>query len=265
MAKFARGTVYAQTSLDGYTARSDNRFDYFLGPEAKSGVDAHGSPLEIENETMPKADHPPSAATLPDKRFDYQAMICGVDAIVIGRATFDRTTLLLSPNCFPFTKPVYVVTSRPISKDPSSDDSPETKQQREMIKDKDVSFVTIPKDGKDEITHVQKLSQWLAEEKGHKRVHIEGGQLIQSWIRAGLIDDIVVSVAPVLIGSGYPLFGDLKHDVRMELRGTQQDPVTGMLQYRYHVTENGFDNLHKESSNRALEREEIRASEKSNG
>lgn len=39
------------------------------------------------------------------------------------------------------------------------------------------------------------------------RVYLDGGQVIQSFLREGLVADIVITTVPVLLGSGIPLFG----------------------------------------------------------
>ena len=44
---------------------------------------------------------------------------------------------------------------------------------------------------------------------GTKRLYIDGGQTIQSFLKADLIDEMIISQLPVLLGGGTPLFGDL--------------------------------------------------------
>ena len=45
--------------------------------------------------------------------------------------------------------------------------------------------------------------------KGWKRAYVDGGQLIQSFVKAGLIEDLIITRIPILLGSGRPLFGPL--------------------------------------------------------
>ncbi|HEY8722087.1 dihydrofolate reductase family protein [Pengzhenrongella sp.] len=68
-----------------------------------------------------------------------------------------------------------------------------------------------------------------------QRVYIDGGRTIQSFLSAGLVDELTVSIAPVLIGSGSRLFGDLDHDVLLTLRGTHATGDDGMVRITYAV------------------------------
>jgi dihydrofolate reductase len=70
-------------------------------------------------------------------------------------------------------------------------------------------------------------------EGGARQVYIDGGQVIQTFLRDGLIDEITVSHAPVLTGSGIPLFGLLEHDVRLNLRATHA--LAGVVHATYDV------------------------------
>lgn len=52
---------------------------------------------------------------------------------------------------------------------------------------------------------------------GAQQVYVDGGRVIQTFLRAGLIDQITIAWAPVLLGSGIPLFGALDADVHLTL------------------------------------------------
>jgi dihydrofolate reductase len=69
---------------------------------------------------------------------------------------------------------------------------------------------------------------------GAQHVYVDGGRTIQNFLRAGLIDELTITVIPVLLGSGIPLFGDLEHDVRLLLLSTRGFK-NGMVQSRYRV------------------------------
>ena len=51
--------------------------------------------------------------------------------------------------------------------------------------------------------------------EGFRRLYVDGGHTIQSFLRAGLLDEITITVIPVLLGAGRPLFGSLPHDVKL--------------------------------------------------
>ena len=50
-----------------------------------------------------------------------------------------------------------------------------------------------------------------------RHLYVDGGRTIQGFLRAGLLDDITITVIPVLLGTGRPLFGPLPHDVELTL------------------------------------------------
>ena len=54
------------------------------------------------------------------------------------------------------------------------------------------------------------------ENDGCKRLYIDGGKVIQSFINAGLITDMTITKIPILLGEGLPLFGKTNHDIKLE-------------------------------------------------
>ena len=69
-------------------------------------------------------------------------------------------------------------------------------------------------------------------EKGVRHVYVDGGITLQAFIHAGLIDEITISIIPVLIGDGISLFGPLDSDVRLQHIGTRSFP-SGLVQVKY--------------------------------
>lgn len=74
----------------------------------------------------------------------------------------------------------------------------------------------------------------LLNERRAQGVYVDGGQVVQAFLRHGLIDELTISTAPVLIGQGIPLFGALTHDVRLTHLGTSSNNA-GMVSTRYAV------------------------------
>jgi dihydrofolate reductase len=50
---------------------------------------------------------------------------------------------------------------------------------------------------------------------GAARVHVDGGQVIQTFLARGLVQEITLTTVPLLLGSGLPLFGRLPHDLSL--------------------------------------------------
>lgn len=74
----------------------------------------------------------------------------------------------------------------------------------------------------------------LAAQNAH-RVYLDGGQVIQSFLREGLVADIVITTVPVLLGSGKPLFGSLTRDIDLTLLSSRSFP-SGLVQSHYRLT-----------------------------
>ena len=59
------------------------------------------------------------------------------------------------------------------------------------------------------------LLQKLAAE-GIKKVYLDGGKTIQSFLRDGLVNEITITRIPILLGSGLPLFGQMDASVHLQ-------------------------------------------------
>lgn len=70
--------------------------------------------------------------------------------------------------------------------------------------------------------------------EGRERVYVDGGTTVQQFLRDGLIDEIILTKIPVLIGNGIPIFGDLDADVALELLRNETFS-NGAVQQHYRV------------------------------
>jgi dihydrofolate reductase len=138
----------------------------------------------------------------------YEEFIASVDVIVIGRHTFEKV-LTMGP--WPYGKKrVVVLSHRPADLSAASGGAVE-------------QMAGTP----GEI--VAKLSA-----SGAKHAYIDGGITVQEFLRAGLIQRLIVTRVPVLIGDGIPLFGSLPRDIRLKHIGTRAYP-SGLVSSEYHV------------------------------
>ncbi len=169
-------SVFIGTSLDGFIARPNDDLD-FLPP---GGGEPHG----------------------------YDEFIAGVDAIVIGRKTFEKV-LTMGP--WPYGKKrVVVLSSRPLDLSAA------------------VGGVVEQMAG----TPAEIVSRLAATDAHH--LYIDGGITIQRFLGAGLIQRLIITRVPVLIGEGVPLFGALPHDIRLRHIATRHYP-SGLVQSEYQV------------------------------
>jgi dihydrofolate reductase len=139
----------------------------------------------------------------------YEAFVAGVDGIVMGRGSYEN---VLSFGEWPYQKPVIVM-----SQTLSQDDLPA--ELRDRVRLGCLSPADLMKS-----VHLE----------GWARAYIDGGKLVQSFINEGLIEDLVVTTVPILIGSGRRLFGDLGGDIDLELLASRSFK-SGLVQSRYRI------------------------------
>lgn len=175
-------SVFIAASLDGFIARKDGSLDW----------------LDKANTLAPKGED-----------CGYKAFMDSIDALVMGRNTFEK---VLSFNCpWPYSEKHVVVLS-----------------SKEIAIPDDLRNLVSQASGSPEAI-VAKLAN-----KGLKRLYIDGGVTIQKFLAAGLIDRITVTLVPVLIGEGIPLFGSLPKDVSLTLTNSQAFDF-GFVQLTYQV------------------------------
>jgi dihydrofolate reductase len=137
----------------------------------------------------------------------YDEFMATVEALVIGRNTFET---VLSFDTWPYgEKPVYVLSTRPLAPAPPG------------------AVVERMSGAPAEI-----VSQLAARGIGH--VYVDGGITIQRFLRAGLIQRLIITRVPVLIGTGIPLFGALSRDIVVRHVGTREY-ASGLVQSEYVV------------------------------
>jgi dihydrofolate reductase len=69
---------------------------------------------------------------------------------------------------------------------------------------------------------------------GVRHLYVDGGITIQRFLREGLIQRLIITRVPVLIGDGIPLFGMVPRDIRLRHIATQHYP-SGLVKTEYHV------------------------------
>ena len=169
-------SVFVGASVDGFIARLNDDLDFL--PEG--GGEPHG----------------------------YTEFIASVDAIVMGRKTFEK---VLTFAAWPYgDKRVVVLSSRAVDLSAA------------------VGGVVEQMAG----PPAEIVSQLAA--SGAQDLYVDGGITIQRFLRAGLIQRLVITRVPVLIGDGIPLFGSLPSDIRLRHVTTRQYP-SGLVQSEYSI------------------------------
>jgi dihydrofolate reductase len=126
--------------------------------------------------------------------YGYAEFMRGIDAIVMGRNTFEK---VISFDFWPYDKPVFVLSN---------------------------SLDNIPNEitGKAEIVKgdLRMLIDML-KKRGFQNLYIDGGRVIQSFLKEDLIDEMIISQVPILLGDGIPLFGKLENSMKFSLKHTE--------------------------------------------
>lgn len=120
----------------------------------------------------------------------YEEFTANIDAIVMGRISFE--TVCGFDMDWPYQKPVFVLSN---------------------------SLKEIPKAYQDKVILVKgELKEILASihQQGYDRLYVDGGKTIQSFLKEDLIDEITITIIPVLLGKGIRLFADLPTPLAFE-------------------------------------------------
>ena len=185
------------TSLDGYITGPNDGPGRGLGD---NGEQLHywvfGGPWTYENE-------PSGEPTGPDKEFLDGAM-AGVGAVIAGRNTYEAAEAWGGGN--PWGIPFFILTHRP-------DDA------------HDAGFAFV--NGLDEA-----ITQATAAATD-KDVHVMGGaDVIRQALAAGHVQELSLSIAPVILGAGKRLFDDSTPPFRLEHVNLLQSPFATHITYR---------------------------------
>lgn len=140
----------------------------------------------------------------------YDEFVATVDTIVMGRKTFETVMGFAQ---WPYgMKRVVVLSGRTLDLEPA-------RARGGVVEQMSGSPAEI----------VSRLAAI-----GARHLYVDGGITIQGFLRAGLVQRLVVTRVPVLIGEGIPLFGSLPHDVRLRHVTTRAFP-SGLVQSEYEV------------------------------
>jgi dihydrofolate reductase len=126
--------------------------------------------------------------------YGWREFIKRIDALIMGRNTYEK---VLTFGGWPYEKPVFVATS-------VLEDVPSHLEGK-------VQFIKGPP------------SDLIAEatRQGYQNLYIDGGITIQGFLAADLVDELILTHIPVLLGDGYPLFGKLADSLKFRHAKTE--------------------------------------------
>ncbi|WP_421866648.1 dihydrofolate reductase family protein [Motiliproteus sp.] len=120
----------------------------------------------------------------------FADFLASIDALVMGKNTFE--TVCGFDVEWPYPVPVFVLSN---------------------------TITSIPEEYEDKAEIISgPLAQVVASlnQRGYRKLYVDGGKTIQSFLEAGLIDEMTITRFPILLGGGTPLFGDLDKPLEFE-------------------------------------------------
>lgn len=118
-----------------------------------------------------------------------------IDALVMGRKTFET---VLTFGDWLYNVPVFVLSK-------TLDRLPETVAEKAEIVNGDLRAV------------VDRLHA-----RGYRNLYVDGGRVIQGFLEEDLIDEMIITRVPILLGDGIPLFGGLSKRLKFKLKKTEE-------------------------------------------
>ncbi len=137
--------------------------------------------------------------------FGNKEFVNSVDCLLMGRNTFE---FIVGFGQWPYEKPVFVAST---------------------------SLKAPPAGYEDKIVVVSGTpAELLAtiEQRGCRSVYVDGGALITRFLEDDLIDDMIITRTPQLLGAGYPLFGALPRGSIWK-KTSSHEPNDYLVQTRY--------------------------------
>lgn len=118
-----------------------------------------------------------------------------IDALVMGRTTFETVIGFDVP--WPYSKPVFVLSNK-------LKEIPESHKGKAFLVSGTLTEI---------LKHIH--------EKGYERLYIDGGTTIRNFLKADLIDEMILTTIPILLGGGSSLFGEMPVELKFELVGSK--------------------------------------------
>lgn len=175
----------------------------FIGSSLDGFISRPDGKIDWLTDPAPGPDHAQISSS--KEVSGWESFFHSIDHLVMGRGTYEK---VLTFDDWPYTGKRVIVLSTTLTTDDAR--------------------VTVARDVDEAIKELASSSA--------SQVYIDGGQVIRTFLRARLIEEITIGWAPVLIGSGLPLFGDIDNDVQLELVATNASGGMVHATYRIHRT-----------------------------
>ena len=178
-----RTVVYVGLTIDGFLARPDGALDFLPTPSD------------------------------PSEDFGFADFLASVDVVVMGRKTFDQVAAFVAEGVpWPYAgKPVYVVSRTMRQEDVPLEALAAARASGEGLSEK-ISPIIVSASSPAETLRVVAQSSLVSSRRNKNtnkplRAYVDGGSVIRALLEEDLVDEMVLTTVPVLIGRGAPLFG----------------------------------------------------------
>ena len=169
-------SIFIAPSVDGYIATEDGGVNW------------------LEMVAKPVSEKEASSDLMKHFNMSMPNYMKNVDCMIIGRKLMEvLSSFNLTPEQWPYGNTRIISLSNTIKEAPSN-----LKNKVEMYSG------SIPK-------LITKLEQ-----DGYTHAYIDGGTTITTFLNLQLINEMTLTQAPVLLGSGIPLFGKLLKQINLE-------------------------------------------------
>ena len=129
-----------------------------------------------------------------DADYGYEKFYDSIDTIIMGRKSYEQS---LTFDVYPYKgKKVYVFTRKKVRRNNNEQDC-------EYIDTNIQDFVT-------NLTQLIGKDIWL----------LGGGEIVSVLLNAGLVDEIILSIHPIILGTGIPLLKNIQKEVNLKLENS---------------------------------------------
>lgn len=186
------------TSVDGYITGPDDHPGQGLG---EGGERLHywvfGGPWRYDSE--------PRGEMLPEDAAWMEGITARIGAVIAGRGTYEAAGHWGDAN--PWGLPFFIVTHRPQEQPPGDD------------------FLFV--------SGISEAIEQAETAAGDKDVSLMGGaDVIRQALAAGLVDELSIILAPLILGRGKRLFDGFDHDIELEHLGVRASRYATFIDYR---------------------------------
>lgn len=140
-----------------------------------------------------------------DQDYGYLEFFASIDTVLMGRKTYEQ---VLTFGEYPYKEKSYIFT-----------------RNSDFRADNNADIATDVEKTVDNLLQVDGKNIWL----------VGGSLLIRDFISKNLVDNLILSIHPIILGEGIPLFAHQVNPTLLELTG-YQSYSSGLVQLSYNVT-----------------------------